>query len=98
MTIVPFSCAIDANILLKAVSIEDFADEILDFLHARTSEIELHAPMLTKLECANVLRTRVMRLKYPVEKTRQDLDELKQIAITYYQFDSLIFTAFEIGC
>jgi len=37
-------------------------------------------------------------LLYPVDKATQDLDELMQIAVTYYQFDSLISTAFDIGC
>jgi len=98
MSVTPFSCVIDANILMKAVSAEDYSAEILAFLQAITPGIELHAPILTRLECANVLRTRVMRFKYPVAQARQDLHELMQIAVTYYPIDSLIPTAFEIGC
>jgi len=48
MSVMPFSCVIDANILIKVVSVEDYADEILDFLHGLTAGIEFHAPMLTK--------------------------------------------------
>ncbi|HEY3415810.1 MAG TPA: type II toxin-antitoxin system VapC family toxin [Armatimonadota bacterium] len=97
-TITPFSCVIDANILLKAVSVEDYAVEILDFLQAITPGIELHAPVLARLECANALRTRVMRFKYPVEQAREDLRELMRLDVTYYPLDPLITTAFEIGC
>jgi len=97
MSITPFSCVIDANILIKTVSVEDYTAEVLDFLQAITPVIELHAPELTRLECANVLRTRVMRFKYPVEQARQDLRELMQIAVTYYPLEPLITTAFEIG-
>jgi predicted nucleic acid-binding protein len=98
MSTPPFSCVIDANILIKAVSVEDYTVEVLDFLQAITPGIELHAPELTRLECANVLRTRVMRFNYPVEQARQDLRELMQIAVTYYPIEPLVTTAFEIGC
>jgi predicted nucleic acid-binding protein len=98
MSTVGFSCVIDANILLKAVSIEDYAEEILDFLQSITTGVELYAPILTQLECANVLRTRVMRFKYPIALARQDFQDMMQVAVTYYPFDALIPTAFEIGC
>jgi len=98
MSIQPFSCVIDANILIKTISVEDYTAEILALLQAITPGVELHAPELTRLECANVLRTRVMRFKYPVEQARQDLRELMQISVTYYPIEPLITTAFEIGC
>jgi predicted nucleic acid-binding protein len=98
MNISPFSCVIDANILLKSVFVEDYAEEILDFLQMYPLEIELHSPVFTKLECANVLRTRVMRFKYPVEQARQDLNNLMQIVVKYHPIDPLITMAFEIGC
>lgn len=85
MSTTPFSCVIDANILLKTVLVEDYSEEILDFLKALTAGIAFYAPVLTQLECANVLRTRVMRFKYPVEKAREDFQELMQLGVTYYR-------------
>lgn len=93
-----FSCVIDANILLKTVSAEDYAVEVLDFLQTLAPGIELHAPALARLECANVLRTRVMRFNYPVAEARNDLRELMQFAVTYYPIEPLTNAAFEIGC
>ncbi len=60
MSAVPFSCVIDANILLKTVSVEDYSEEILTFFQELTPGMELHAPILTQLEYANVLRTRIL--------------------------------------
>jgi len=94
----PFSCVIDANILLKTVLVEDYSAKILTFLKAISSGIELHAPELTQVECANALRTQVMRFKYPVDQAREDLYALMQIVITYYPIAPLITKAFEIGC
>ncbi|MHB0939240.1 MAG: type II toxin-antitoxin system VapC family toxin [Armatimonadota bacterium] len=98
MSTSPFSCVIDASILIKVISMEDYTEEIIDFLEEITPGIELHAPELTRLECANVLRTRVMRFNYPVAQARQDLGELMQIAVTYYPIEPLVAAAFEIGC
>ncbi len=98
MTSTPFSCVIDANILLKVVLPEDYSQEILNFLKATGPGIELHAPELTRLEFANVLRTRVMRFKYPIEKARENLWKMMQIILTYHPIEPFITTAFEIGC
>jgi len=97
MSTIPFSCVIDANIFMKTVSIEDYTAEVLDFFQGLTPEIELHAPILAQLECANALRTRILRFKYPAEQARQDLEDLQKLAVTYYPIDSLITPAFEIG-
>ena len=71
---------------------------MLDFLQAITPGIELHAPVLARLECANVLRTRVMRFAYPVAQARDDLTALQRMPVTYYPLEPLLSVAFEIGC
>jgi predicted nucleic acid-binding protein len=93
-----FSCVIDANLLLKTVSDEDYTVEMLDFFGGITPGLEVYAPVLARLECANVLRTRVLRFNYPVDDAARDLHELLQLTVTYLPIDTLITRAFEFGC
>jgi predicted nucleic acid-binding protein len=93
-----FSCVIDANILLRLVSNEEYSVEVIDFLNGLTSGTEFHAPELLKLECANALRTRILRFKYPIDRARQDMQSLMCVAINYYPIDPLINMAFEYAC
>lgn len=99
MNVQPLECVVDASVAIKLFVIEplsDRADALFAHLAAEPPAL-LYAPDLLFVECANILWKHVRRFGYPAEQARQDVEDLRALALRTVSTADLIVLALDIG-
>ncbi len=92
-------CVVDASVGIKIFVEEDFsdaADRLFDEL-ARNPLARFYVPDLFFVECANILWKYVRRFHYPPENARQDVADLRALALLTVSTADLLAPALELA-
>ncbi len=90
---------IDASVGIKLFVVEDLsevADQLFDQLTAEPPA-QFYVPDLFFIECTNILWKYVWRFDYPAENARQDVIDLRDLALTTVSTADLIKPALELA-
>ena len=90
---------VDASIGVKAFVVEDDSDlavRLFDQL-AADPPAQLYVPNLFYIECTNILWKYVRRFDYPAENARQDVIDLRALALISVSTDDLIEPALDLA-
>ena len=90
---------IDASVGIKLFVVEDLsevADQLFDQLTAEPPA-QFYVPDLFFIECTNILWKYVWRFDYPPENARQDVIDLRDLALTTVSTADLIEPALELA-
>jgi predicted nucleic acid-binding protein len=96
----PAACVVDASVAMKlfvAEALSAQADGLFNLLAADPPG-RLYVPDLFFIECANVLWKHVRRFGYPVKSARQDLRDLRALALHSEPIADLLEDALELAC
>ncbi len=92
-------CVVDASVGIKIFVEEPFsdaADRLFDEL-ANNPLARFYVPDLFFVECANILWKYVRRFQYPPENARQDVDDLRALALLTVSTADLIGPALDLA-
>ena len=92
-------CVVDASVGVKLFVEEpgsDIADRLFDEL-ANNPLARFYAPDLFFVECANILWKYVRRYGYPPENARQDVTDLRALALRTVSTADLIVLALDLA-
>ncbi|HJZ45976.1 MAG TPA: type II toxin-antitoxin system VapC family toxin [Roseiflexaceae bacterium] len=92
-------CVIDASVAIKLFVIEplsDRADILFDGL-AKDPPARFYVPDLLFVECANILWKHIRRFGYPAENAREDVADLRTLALHSVSTADLIGDALPIA-
>ena len=97
--VIPSDYVIDASIGIKLFVIEEGSDQALELFNRLTSEppVIFYVPDYFYAECANVLWKYVQYYGYDAESARQDLEDLRGLALLSIPTADLIAPAFELA-
>lgn len=93
------SCVVDASVGIKLFVVEEFS-EIADQLFRRltaTPPANFYVPDLFFVECANILWKYTRRFNYPAEDARQNIRDLRALALHSVSTADLIEPALELA-
>jgi predicted nucleic acid-binding protein len=93
------SCVVDASVAIKLFVVEDLSDQA-DRLFKGLAEdppARFYIPDLFYGECANVLWKYVRHHGYPAENARQDVVDLKALALASVSTANLLEAALELA-
>ena len=99
MSIQPPECVVDASVAIKLFIAEPFSERA-DALFAHLAAdppARLYVPDLLFVECANILWKHVRRFGYSAENARQDVADLRALALHNISTAGLIADALEIA-
>jgi predicted nucleic acid-binding protein len=99
MSNTPLICVVDANVALKLFFVQpwsDLADALFAHLDADV-QAQFYVPDFFFAECASVFANYVRLLKYPVTDAKQDMIELKDLALSIVPTVNLVTDALEIA-
>lgn len=93
------ACVVDASVGIKLFLQEEGSDQAARLFQelARDSSARFYVPDLFFVECANVLWKYARRFDYPVENARQDLVDLRALALRSVSTADLISPALELA-
>lgn len=91
---------VDASVGIKLFLAEEFSNEVQALFEKGLAQAvaSLFVPDLFFIECANVLWKKVRRGEYPLELARDDLANLKKMALPATPTSELMERALEIAC
>jgi predicted nucleic acid-binding protein len=95
----PLVCVIDASVAIKLFvnePLSDRADRLFDHL-AADPPAHFYVPDLFFVECANILWKHVRRFGYPAASARQDIADLRALALRTVSTADLIDDALTIA-
>lgn len=95
----PLVCVIDASVAIKLFVVEplsDRADQLFDYL-AADPPAHFYVPDLFFAECANILWKHARRFGYPADNARQDVADLRALALRTISTADLIADALTIA-
>jgi predicted nucleic acid-binding protein len=92
-------CVVDASVGIKLFVAEDLSDEADRLFSQLTQEApaRLYVPDLFYVECVNVLWKYVRRFDYPPENARQDVADLRALALVTVSTADLLEPALELA-
>jgi len=93
----PVQCVIDANLLIKIIISEDYSADILNYVSRFGRDVEVAAPTFIFLECANAIRSAILRKGYAAARAVQDIRYLQQLNIKLTSTDILVLPAMAIA-
>ena len=90
---------IDASVGVKAFVVEDDSDIAIHLFDQLVADppAQLYVPDLFYIECTNVLWKYVRRFDYPEENARQDVIDLRALALISVSIDDLIESALDLA-
>ena len=92
-------CVVDASVGIKLFLMEDLSDQA-DHLFSqltRDPPARLYVPDLFYVECANILWKYVRRFGYPAENARQDVADLRALALITVSTADLLEPALDLA-
>lgn len=95
----PLVCVVDANVALKLFFVQpgsDLADALFAHLDA-DAQTQFYVPDFFFAECASAFANYVRLLKYPASDAKQDMVELKDLALSIVPTVDLVTDALEIA-
>ena len=93
------ACVVDANVALKLFFIQplsDQADALFKHLEA-DSQVRFHVPDFFYAECVSAFANYVRLAKYPAATAKQDIAELRALALHVTPTADLVMGAIEIA-
>lgn len=92
-------CVVDASVGIKLFLAEDLADAADRLFSQLTASppARLYVPDLFYVECANILWKYVRRFGYPPENARQDVADLRTLALVTVSTADLLEPALELA-
>jgi len=93
----PTQCVIDANLLIKTILPEDYSADILNYVSRFGRDVEVAAPTFIFLECANAIRSAILRKGYAAVRAVQDIQYLQRLTINLTSTDNLVVSAMAIA-
>ena len=93
----PSQCVIDANLLMKTLIQEDYSTDILNYVSQFGRDVDVYAPTFIFLECANAIRSAILRKGYAAASAVQDLQYLQRLTINLTSTDILVVPAMAIA-
>jgi predicted nucleic acid-binding protein len=93
------ACVVDASVGIK-LFLQERGSENADRLFAGLREhpgARFYVPDLFFVECVNILWKYVQRFGYPPENARQDVDDLRELALRSVSTADLIASALEMA-
>ena len=90
---------VDASVGVKAFVVEDDSDIAIHLFEQLTADppAQLYVPNLFYIECTNILWKYVRRFDYPTENARQDVIDLRALALISVSTEDLIESALDLA-
>ena len=90
---------IDASVGIKLFVVEDLSEVTYQLFDQLTAEppAQFYVPDLFFIECTNILWKYVRRFDYPAENARQDVIDLRALALTIISTADLMKPALELA-
>ena len=90
---------VDASVGVKAFVVEDDSDIVIHLFEQLTADppAQLYVPNLFYIECTNILWKYVRRFDYPPENARQDVIDLRALALISVSTEDLIESALDLA-
>ncbi len=90
---------VDASVGVKAFVVEDDSDIAIRLFDQLTADppAQLYVPNLFYIECTNILWKYVRRFDYPAENARQDVIDLRALALIAVSTADLIEPALDLA-